>query len=109
MRTAPPSAQPSPGVVSPARQHVPGEVIVQFRAGATHERIHEIIIATGSKIKNDLGALTYLVSFSNERPMDELIASLRVYPEVLHAEPNWITRVEPPRPLPGSKPVPFGK
>jgi len=105
----PPSEQLSPGVASPARQHVPGEVIVQFRAGATQERIHAIIIATGARIKKNLGTLTYLLSFSSERSMDELVASLRVYPEVLHAEPNWVTRIEPPRPMPGSKPVPLGK
>lgn len=105
----PTSAQPSPGAVSPARQPVPGEVIVQFRAGATHERIHEIILAAGAMIKKELGTRIYLVSFSNARPMDELVASLRAYPEVLHAEPNWVTRIEPPRPIPGLKPVPFGE
>jgi hypothetical protein len=109
VQQAPPNAQPLSEIVSPARQHIPGEVIVQFRVGTTNERIHEIIAVAGARIKKDLGVFVYLVSFSNERPVDELVASLRVYPEVLYAEPNWITQIAPPRPVSGPKPGSFGQ
>jgi hypothetical protein len=109
VQQAPHNAQPLPKVVSPTRQYVPGEIIVQFHVGTTHERIHEIIAVAGARPKKDLGALTYLVSFSNGRTMDEFVASLRIYPEVQYAEPNWITRIKPPQPISGPKPGSFGQ
>ena len=83
---------------------------MQFRAGTSKERIHEVIAATGASVVKDLGTpLAYLVRFSDELPIDELLARLRGYPEVLHAEANRVIRIEPPRPTPGTKPSPVGK
>jgi hypothetical protein len=110
MLPAPPSTEPARGAESPARQNVPGEVIVQFRVGTSKERIHEVIAATGASVEKDLGTpLIYLVRFSEERPIDQLLACLRGFPEVLHAEANRVIRIEPPRPIPGTKPAPVGK
>ena len=110
VQQAPPGTGSSRDAVSPARQHVPGEVIVQFHAGTSSVRIHEIVAAAGASVVRDLGTpFTCLVRFSSERPMDEIIVRLRGYSEVLNAEPNWLVRIEPPRPIPGFKPEPSGK
>lgn len=83
---------------------------MQFRAGTSKERINEIIAASGAMVEKDLGTpLAYLVRLTNEHPIHEFLARLRGYPEVLHAEPNWVIRVEPPRPVSGKQPVPFAK
>lgn len=110
VQQVPPATEPSLHVVSPVPQHVPGEAIVQFRTDTSKARIHEIVAAAGAMIVRDLGApSTYLVRITSERPIDELLARLRGYSEVLHAEPNRVMQIEPPRPIPGAKPVPSGK
>jgi len=110
VQQAPPSTGSSREAILPPRQHVPGEVIVQFRAGTSGERIHEIVVAIGASVEKDLGTpLVYLMRFSGERPVDEIVARLRSYPEVLHAEVNRVIRIEPPRPIPGTKLAPSGK
>lgn len=89
-------------------RYVPGQALVQFRPGVTRERIAEILAADGLRLERDLGMPgAYLVSAMGEQPVPEIIARLRRHPEVEYAEPNWLRRTSPPRPMP-VKPAPGG-
>lgn len=80
-------------------QYAPGEVIVQFRAGTSADRVGEIVNATGMRIDKSLGSpLVYLLRYSGEIPIDEMIQRLKSYPEVRNAEPNRVIRLDPPQP-----------
>jgi hypothetical protein len=85
----------------PVAQTVPGEIIIQFREGTPPDRVETILSATDTKIKKNLGApLTYLLGISGNKSVDETIQRLKSISEVLHAEPNYIMRIEPgPDPL----------
>ena len=87
----------------PVAQTVPGEVLIEFRAGTSPDRVATILAATNTTIKKNLGApLTYLLLISGDRSVDETIRRLRSFSEVLYAEPNRIMRIEPgPAPLTG--------
>jgi hypothetical protein len=86
-------------------QHVPGEVIVQFRAGTTPNRIGAILEATNTRIKKELGMpLNYLLGFSEDISVEEMTQRLKRFPEVQHAEPNRVHRLGPPPTLPPAKP-----
>lgn len=72
-------------------RYVPGEVIVQFHAGTSNERIREIIGASGVATAKVLGAPhSYLLRFSKDSSIEELISGLQKYPEILYAHPNRI-------------------
>lgn len=107
---SPPRTASSRDVVASTRQHVPGEVIVQFRADTSSARIHDIVIHVDARVVKRLGSpFTYLVRSSSEHPVDELVVRLRDYSEVLHAEPNRVLQIEPPRTMPGFKSTPRGQ
>lgn len=83
----------APTCTEPESRYVPGEVIVQFHAGTSNERIREVIGASGADTDKVLGApFSYLLRFSKKSSIDELIFGLRKYPEILHAHPNRIVR-----------------
>lgn len=84
-----------PTCKEPEFRFVPGEIIVQFHSGTSSERIREIIGASGADTAKVLGAPhSYLLRFSKDSSMDELIVGLRKHPEIVHAHPNRI--VVPP-------------
>jgi hypothetical protein len=105
--TARPAARAEPSAPSPAPAEapaIPGEVLVQFRAGTSNARIEEILATAGARAVKSLGTPhAVLVRPSGGDSADELIVRLRKYPEVQFAEPNRIRRIEPPPELPGSK------
>lgn len=78
-------------------QQVPGEVIVQFRDGTSRARADAIVAGMGASITNELGMQqTYLVRLPNGRRVEEAIQMLQGFPEVVHAEPNRVMRLDPP-------------
>jgi len=88
-------------------QHVPGELLVHFRLGVAQERVAEVLAANGLHIERELGMpRAYLVKSADARPVHEIIARLRSYPEVESAEPNWVRRIGPPSPAIPAKPAP---
>lgn len=94
---------------SASGQYVPGEVLVQFRPGTTHERIVKILLAEGLRIKRELGMpYAYLVKPTESLPVHEIIARLSSHPEVEYVEPNWVRRIGPPSPPVPTKPAPNG-
>lgn len=85
------AAAQAPTRKEPESRYVPGEIIVQFHAGTSNERIREIIGASGVDAAQGLGAPhSYLLKFSRDSNIDELISGLRKYPEIMHAHPNRI-------------------
>ena len=90
-------------------QYVPGELLVLFRPGVAQERVAEILAANGLRIERELGMpRAYLVKSADTRPIHEIIARLRSYPEVESAEPNWVRRIGPPTPASPAKQAPNG-
>lgn len=85
------AAAQAPTRKEPESRYVPGEIIVQFHAGTSNERIREIIGASGVDTAKVLGAPhSYLLKFSRDSSIDEFISGLRKYPEILYAHPNRI-------------------
>ncbi|HCU52946.1 MAG TPA: hypothetical protein DIC36_01215 [Gammaproteobacteria bacterium] len=88
--------------------YAPGELLVQFRAETTHERMLEILTVNELLIERELGMTNaFLVKTADSRPIPEIIVRLRKYPEVESAEPNRLRRIGPPLPPP-VKPAPNG-
>lgn len=90
-------------------QHVPGELLVQFRPHTSRERATEILSANGLRIERDLGMpRAYLVKSVDASPISEIIVRLRNYPEVESAEPNRMRWLGPPVKPISAKPAPNG-
>jgi fervidolysin-like protein len=105
-RDATQATSDSPATSPTVARHVPGEVIVQFHPGTAADRIAAIQTATGTRIAKELGMpLVYLLGYSGDLPVDEMIRQLKNYPEVMSAEPNRVIRLEPPRSTLPKKPA----
>ena len=83
----------APPVVSSEGEIVPGEVVVQFRAGA---RGRDVAAARGLAVVAELGVpgrgVPSLVSTAG-RPVDQVLAELRTDPAVEYAEPSYRLQV----------------
>jgi thermitase len=81
---------PAPGR-SAGPEHVPGEIIVELRAGA---RAADIAAAAGMKVRRPLQHTgLFLLEFSHGREVAEVLQAVRRLPGVAHAEPNWVHRL----------------
>lgn len=85
-------AQPAPG----QDDHVPGEVLVQFQEGVTPAARDALLRRLGMRVKRSMGGQnSYVVSILDGSSVAEAIAKLMAQPEVRHAEPNRIIRLQP--------------
>lgn len=81
---------PAPGR-SAGPEHVPGEVIVELRAGA---RAADIASAAGMKVRRPLRHTgLFLLEVGRGREISETVQAVRRLPGVAHAEPNWVHRL----------------
>jgi hypothetical protein len=84
-------------------EYVPGEVIVKFRTGVAQARIEALLRELKLEVRKSLGmGGTYLLRITDGSAVPDTIERLGALEEVEYAEPNRITRLEPP---PGSKPL----
>lgn len=85
---------------------VPGQAIVQFRPGTSAARVEAVLEATGTRVVQRLSIpRTYVLGFSSDVPVDEMVERFQNYPEVQYVEPNRVIRLEPPG-VPPPKPGP---
>src|SRR3972149_3067097 len=87
-------ASPLNQTLRQGQKYVPGEVIVRFKPGATHEgklALHAAVrgqVVGESKLVEDL----QVVRLGEPAAMEEAIVAYRRNPDVLYAEPNYILR-----------------
>ena len=85
-------------VQAAAPEFVPGEVLVQFREGATATGRSRALGRVGGQVAEEIltgamrgqGRKTGVTRIRTARNVDAAIAELRADPDVEYAEPNWI-------------------
>lgn len=92
----------SSSVFATLPKHVPGEIIVKFKTGKeksffTSQAISNLGLSNSREVKTKFVKLNVLkVSPSiNSKSLEEVIAELKMNPDVEYAEPNYIYSVNP--------------
>jgi TPP-dependent indolepyruvate ferredoxin oxidoreductase alpha subunit len=76
---------------------VPGEALVQFRAGVTPSQVQQLIAKTGATLKEKIDPQQiYVVRFPLSVPPQEMLNRFRQMPEVVVVEPNGVYEVFSP-------------
>jgi hypothetical protein len=80
---------------APRRTYVPGQVLVKFRSGIGVAEVERIRSEAGLETLQVVSAPhLYLMKITDGSAVEDMLARLRKYPEIVYAEPNYVRSVK---------------